>query len=181
VNINDKVNQEILEGELVEETEATGAGLIEGDLDELSLLSRERDDFKEMARRLQADFENYRKRVSRQEDEATSRAISEFVSKLLPSLDALEIAKEHLNPKSINSQESLALIKIGDLLHETLEKSGLESIKGLGELFDPNIHDAISRTENNEDESLPTVDKVLRTGYSWNGNVIRPAMVSVKG
>ena len=75
----------------------------------------------------------------------------------------------------------MALIKIGDLLHETLEKSGLESIKGLGELFDPNIHDAISRTENNEDESLPTVDKVLRTGYSWNGNVIRPAMVSVKG
>ena len=142
---------------------------------------RQRDDYLDALQRLQADFENYRKRVSRTADEVASRAAAQIVSKLLPVLDALDLAQAHFTTAEraeLDSLETKALVQARSLLLDTLEKEGLKRIDEPGAPFDPHVHDAVAHVEG---EDGPVVDDVLRAGYEWRGTVLRPAMVRVKG
>lgn len=168
--------------EVVEEvSEAEEAELVEEDLDELSKLAKERDDFREMAQRLQADFENFRKRVARQSEEMASRQAVQLVTELLPVLDALDLAQAHLGDESSSTMEAQALVQARNLLFDTLTKQGLEAVPGEGAAFDPQVHDAVAHAEGEGEDDEPKIDEVLRAGYSWRGTVVRPAMVRVKG
>ncbi len=155
---------------------------VEEDLDELGLLAKERDEFREMAQRLQADFENYRKRMARQGEEVATRLAADLISSLLPVLDAFDLAQAHASDDGEQSVEGKALLQARSLLLDTLTKAGLEPVPGSGEPFDPQVHDAVAHAEDEEGAgSGPVVDEVLRAGYSWRGTVLRPAMVRVKG
>ncbi len=182
-NESDANGDDVVEGELVEEELGDPeAELVEEDLDELGQLAKERDDFREMAQRLQADFENYRKRMARQGEEISSRLVVGLVTNLLPVLDALDLAQAHLGAEAEKTVEAQALLQARSLLFDTLVKEGLVLVPGQGEAFDPQFHDAVAQSEGDEESaSGPIVDEVLRAGYSWQGTVVRPAMVRVKG
>ena len=133
----------------------------------------ERDEYLDQLRRVQAEFENYRKRVVKQQTEHLERAAEELVSKLLPVLDAGESARKH----GVEEAEPVygALLAI-------LEKEGLARVDPEGEAFDPNLHEAVAHEPAGEDdEDTGRVVEVLRAGYLWKGRVLRPALVKVKG
>ena len=140
-------------------------------IDIVAAIERERDEMRDTALRLQADFENYRKRVSAQHADEVSRATGKIAEALLPVLDACEAA--FLNhPAEV---EPLFNVLLG-----TLRKEGLEAMNLQDQPFDPSFADAVIH-EQGDDGQEPTVAEVLRTGYTWKGRVLRPAMVKVRG
>jgi molecular chaperone GrpE len=171
-------NEQVVEEatQIVEEAEA--AELVEEDLDELGLLAKERDELRAVAQRIQADFENYKKRAIRQAEESATRQAGDVVASLLPVLDTLELAKGHA---TADSPDASALVQVQAQLLDILTKLGLEAVPGVGEPFDPQFHDAVAHAEGDEATDGPVVDEVLRAGFAWRGTVLRPAMVRVKG
>jgi molecular chaperone GrpE len=147
--------------------------------DDRSEAERQRDDYLNALQRLQADFENYRKRVTRSSDDAATRAAGEIVAKLLPVLDAFDYAQAHF--ADAQSAEAEALAQARGLLLDSLKREGLERIDDVDAVFDPQVHDAVAHVEGDETSSGPVVEDVLRAGYRWRGAVLRPAMVKVKG
>ena len=138
---------------------------------------RERDEYLDALQRLQADFENYRKRVTRAAEEAAVRAAGDLVVKLLPVLDAFDLGRAHF--ATADTEETRALDQARGLLMDTLEREGLARIDESGVVFDPQIHDAVAHVAGDDEDQV--VDDVLRAGYRWKGAVVRPAMVRVKG
>jgi molecular chaperone GrpE len=145
---------------------------IEGEIDELAAAHAERDSYLDALRRLQADFENYKKRMIKQQTDQAERAAETLVDKLLPVLDTADLAAAH------GGGEDLAQVR-GALL-AALEREGLERIATEGTAFDPNVHDAVAH-EPAEVDGGQEVAEVLRAGYRWKGRVLRPAMVKVRG
>ena len=163
---------------LEKELEAALDDAASGEIDERTEAERQRDEYLDSLQRLQADFENYRKRVSRQADDVALRVVGDLVGKLLPVLDAFDLAQAHF--ASNESDEAVALTQARGLLLDTLAKEGLERIDEVGVGFDPQVHDAVAHVPGEEgDEQL--IDEVLRAGYRWRGAVLRPAMVRVTG
>ena len=149
--------------------------------DPREVLARERDEYLLALQRTQADFENYRKRVTRLQDEQSARASGQLVEKLLPVLDALDLAEAHLNDSLETSEDGKALRASRAMLMDILAKEGLERVDRAQVPFDPSVHDAVARSEDEGGESGQTVEEVLRSGYRWKGQVLRAAMVRVRG
>jgi molecular chaperone GrpE len=148
---------------------------------DIDALQRERDDLLEMSQRLQADFENYRKRVLREQTVLVERASEGLVEQLLPVLDSFELALANLpGPSSEEGDDNGAVRKGIELVHAellgVLERAGLEPIRALGAPFDPNEHEAVMHDDG---DGEPRVGDVLRTGWRLKGRVLRPAMVKV--
>ena len=129
----------------------------------------ERDQFKDIALRLQADFENYRKRMAAQSVDDIDRATGRLAEALLPVLDAAEAAYlQHPD-------------EIGPLLNAMLtelKKHGLETLDLEGQPFDPEVAEAV--THEPVDGGDVVVADVLRSGYRWKGRTLRPAMVRTR-
>ena len=145
---------------------------IQNDID-VAKIARERDDYLDALKRLQADFENYKKRILKQQTEHLERAAETLVEKLLPALDTFDLALAHGEGFD---QARAALMA-------ALEKEGLERIDAVGKPFDPNEHDAVAHEPGDAGAAGggPVVTDVMRTGYRWKGRLVRPAMVKVKG
>lgn len=140
---------------------------------EIDLLAAERDQYLELAQRVQADFENYRKRVSAQTADDVDRATGRIAEALLPVLDACEAAFV-AHPAEI---EPLFNLLLGEL-----KKQGLEAMNLHGQPFDPALAEAVLQepTDGDGDGTTVVID-VLRSGYTWKGRVLRAALVKVKG
>ena len=132
----------------------------------------ERDSFKDIALRLQADFDNYRKRVAQQQASEIDRATGKIAESLLPVLDATESAFL-AHPAEV---EPLFNLLLGEL-----RKQGLESMNLLEAPFDPSMADAVMHEADEGAGHGPVVSEVLRSGYTWKGRVLRAAMVKVRG
>jgi molecular chaperone GrpE len=137
---------------------------------DVAALLDERDNYKDIALRLQADFENYRKRVTTQHGDDVARATGKLAEALLPVLDACEAAFVQ-HPAEV---EPLFNLLLGEL-----RKQGLEALNLHEQPFDPAVADAVLHEPG--DSAEPVVSEVLRTGYTWKGKVLRPAMVKVRG
>jgi len=185
-------------------------------------LAAERDEYLGALQRLQADFENYRKRVLRQQGEQSSRAALDLVGKMLPVLDTLDLARAHLGGGDAGaeaSEEARALDQARSQLLDVLAKEGLERVDAVEVEFDPVVHDAVATSPGASEPPAPSpepggaagrsessgasgpaetisppgtadtadavgsmkVEEVLRAGYRWRGQVLRPAMVRVRG
>ena len=138
---------------------------------EVDVLTRELNQFKDTALRLQADFENYRKRMATQQVAEIDRAAGKMVEALLPVLDACEAAFAH---------GADGVEPIWSQLMGVLQKQGLEAMDLADQPFDPALADAVVH-EDGDGASGPVVSEVLRTGYRWKGKTLRPAMVKVRG
>ncbi|HZN88923.1 MAG TPA: nucleotide exchange factor GrpE [Thermoleophilaceae bacterium] len=159
--------------------------------DPLARSQRERDEYLDLARRAQADFENYRKRAAREASAAGERAKSGFVRELLPVVDNLEraLASAGEGERSFagtagspTSEQQLAegVRLVHSELIAVLERHGVQQFDPRGERFDPSEHEALSMRQENGAESGLVVD-VVEKGYRANGTVLRPARVVVSG
>jgi len=135
-------------------------------------LTRERDEFKDIALRVQAEFENYRKRSAAQLIDESDRNSGRIVEGLLAVLDACEAAMAH-NMAGVEPIFSAMLT--------ALQKQGLEVLDLVNTVFDPSVADAVVHEPADVDGDETKVVEVLRTGYRWKGRVLRAAMVKVKG
>ena len=158
-----------------------GAAAVAAELDPLLAALRERDEYLVALQRVQADYEKYRKRIARQQDELAARAAAGLVDKLLPVLDALDLAEAHLNETLDLTDDGKALRASRAQLMDILSREGLERIDQAGIPFDPTIHDAVAHSEGDGSEGGTVVEEVLRSGYRWKGQELRAAMVRVRG
>lgn len=165
-------DDEVVEAELMDEAEALAAA--DPDLSTLpdppAGPTGEAAEYRDALLRVKADFENYKKRIAKDHAITVERASEKLVIELLPVLDACEAAVAH---------GAEGVEPIYKSLVDILEKNGLVRLAGEGSPFDPNLHDAVLHEPGDSDEIVITEN--LRTGYSFNGRVVRPAMVKVRG
>jgi molecular chaperone GrpE len=145
------------------------------DLDQLVAKARERDEYLALAQRTQADFENYRRRMARENAQAGERGVAKVARELLPALDHLELAL-----KAAEGHEDVVkgFAMVSGELQSALGRVGIEAFAPTGERFDPNEHEAMAQTPI-EGAEPGTVVEVYQQGYRINGTVLRPARVVV--
>ncbi len=145
--------------------------------DELEKLAAEKLDLKNTLIRLQADFDNYRKRIERERHHERHRGAELLVENLLPVLDGFDRAiSAHRDAAHDEYRKGFELIRKQML--DVLSKQGLQKIETEGKRFDPHSHHAIERVETS-DQPDDTVLEELQAGYVFHGKVLRPAMVRV--
>jgi molecular chaperone GrpE len=144
--------------------------------DALARAERERDEYLDLAKRAQADFENYRKRAAKEAAAAGERAKSGLVRELLPVVDNLERALALAGDEEQHLAEGVRLVH--SELIAVLERNGVEQFDPAGESFDPSVHEALSTRPADGADPGKVVD-VVEKGYKVNGTVLRPARVVV--
>jgi molecular chaperone GrpE len=149
----------------------------EPEVDEVAALTRERDDYLDALQRVKAEFDNYRRRATRDQESLVARAAERVLKALLPILDDLEralaAAAEH---EEATLEEGVRLVHRA--LRELLEKEGLTEVETNGR-FDPHVHEALLSQPSDEEEG--TVIEVVQKGYALGDHVVRPARVVVAG
>lgn len=157
---------------------------LERDLEELAAKAEKADAYLELAQRTKADFENYRKRATREAAAAQERGITKLAKELLPAVDNLDRALEAAKTTDGAPQDNgtATLVSGIKLVHNdviaALARAGIESFSPEGEKFDPQLHEAIAQTPVEGAES-GTVVEVYQRGYRLGEVVIRPARVVV--
>ena len=145
--------------------------------DELEKLAAEKAGLKNTLIRLQADFDNYRKRTDRERHSERHRGAEIIVESMLPVLDAFDRAiASHRDAAHNEYREGFQLIR--KQLFDALSRQGLQKIDAVGKPFDPNFHHAIERVETAEQPDDAVLEE-LQSGYIFHGKVLRPAMVRV--
>jgi molecular chaperone GrpE len=151
--------------------------------DDLEQARREGREYLDHARRLQAEFDNYRKRVLKEQTRALELASEPMVRRLLEVLDDFELALMAAEEMSAERQPDFEVFLKGielvyAKLKDALKAEGLERIEAEDKAFDPEQHEALMQTGDGDGD--PVVADVLRQGYRLNGHVIRPAGVRVE-
>ena len=156
-------------------SERAAAAEVEQDLDALTARAKERDEYLALAQRTQADFENYRKRMARENAAAIDRGVAKVAKELLPALDHLELAIKAADGHE-DVVKGFALVR--DEIVAALGRAGIQPFSPQGDPFDPNEHEAMTTMPSPDAES-GTVVEVYQQGYRLNGVVLRPARVVV--
>ncbi|MBA2545481.1 MAG: nucleotide exchange factor GrpE [Solirubrobacterales bacterium] len=160
------------------ETSDQAAEQVSDDLDELGRAQRERDEYLDLAQRTRADFDNYRKRVSKDTADALQRGKLDVARQLIPVIDNLERAMA----AGDGASDPAALAKGVSLVHgelrEALTRVGLTAFDPAGDRFDPAWHEAIS-TRAEQGSKPGTVLETLEPGYRLGEQLLRPARVVV--
>ncbi len=128
--------------------------------------------------RMQADFENYKKRVAKERDDMYANAVESIAGQLLPIVDNMERALEAFRKDQLNEQHICGVEMVCKQLIGVLEKNGVKEIEALEKDFDPNVHHAVMR-EPGEDEDENIIKEVFQKGYILGNRVIRPSLVKV--
>ena|SRR5215469_3104100 len=145
--------------------------------DQIQKLTAEKQDLTNTLVRLQADFENYRKRVEKEQAQARHRGVEHLVEQILPVLDAFDRAlAAHDDPAYENYRKGFELIR--KQLWDVLAKQGVHRIEAVGKEFDPNMHHAIEQVTTAEHADGEVIEE-LQPGYTFHHRVLRPAMVRV--
>ena len=131
--------------------------------------------------RVNAEFENYKKRMIRESSDRLKYFHLDFIKELLPSLDNLERAISHAKSEN-NDVDSMieGLEMVNKMTHEVFEKFGVSKVDTIGEVFDPNFHQAVGVVESDSVPENHIVEECLG-GYLLHDRIIRPAMVRVSG
>ena len=144
----------------------------------LATAEAQRDAYLAHLQRARADYENLSKRSRRELAEALDKGAAAVVEQLLGVLDAFSYALD-----AAKGTEDQGLAKGVQMVHGqlvgALRAVGLEEVPGAGEVFDPNLHEALMQVEADGEVEHPVVAEVLRTGYRFKGRVLRPASVKV--
>lgn len=166
-NIDDSVVAEEAQGETIKK--------LRGKLKEAEAKAKENMDGWQRA---QADFVNLRKRDEEAKEEFLKFANAGFIQEILPILDAMDIAQS--SPQSLSEGKSEEHIKpIYKLFLKTLKQNGLEESNPVGEMFNPNFHEAIGMIKTDKQEEDHKILEVLQKGYILSGKSIRPAKVRI--
>lgn len=150
----------------------------QGEEDELARVGAERDEYLDLARRTQADFENYRKRVAKDFADVRSKAVAEAIRELLPVVDNIERALRAAEGGGDGDVLIQGVRMVHEELHGFLERLGLEVIETDGATFDPAVHEAIASVPV-DGVDAGTITEVHQNGYRLGELVVRPARVVV--
>jgi molecular chaperone GrpE len=144
--------------------------------DPLVVVQRERDDLQDRLLRLAAEFDNFRKRTAREWQEHRKRAASDVLREMIELVDNFERALEAPAEDADGIRKGIELIH--QQLLSSLQKFGIESVAAEGMEFDPQQHEALMLVETDAVESQHVV-QVIQKGYALNGEILRPARVTV--
>lgn len=143
---------------------------------ELEALRAEKANYLDRLARLQAEFDNFRKRSVRDQQDFRDYALAEALKSLLPILDSLDRA---LKTTGVSVEDFRSGIELIDKqFHDALSKLGVEPVPAEGEIFDPNLHQAVQMVDTDEVEDHRVIDELQR-GYRIKDRLLRPAMVRV--
>jgi molecular chaperone GrpE len=146
------------------------------DIADIQALVEERDQLKDQLLRARAEFDNFRKRSARDNERIRKTAAEALVRDLLPVMDHLELALKHADRASLAMAEGVEMVT--RQFAEVLSKHGVEPIPSVGEVFDPNVHEAMMQRP--DEEAAPnTVVEEFQRGYRMGDLVLRPAKVVV--
>lgn len=137
------------------------------------------DEYIKLAQRVQADFENYKRRNRNAVADAQRDASAEVVEAFLPVLDNLDRAIESITAAGADDSIIKGIELVRRQFLDTLTRLGVEEIEALGKPFDPELHNAVGQVDAEEGQEENTVAAVLQKGYRMNGRVIRYSMVQV--
>ena len=146
---------------------------------ELHTLKQEHETLQSQYMRIAADFDNFRKRQSRDQDDIRQQLVCSTLSEILPVVDNFERARQQLNPEG---EEAQALHRSYQGLYkqlvDVLKQQGVARMEVVGQLFDPTLHEAVLREESTEHPEDVVIEELQR-GYHLNGKVLRHALVKV--
>ena len=163
---------EVDPADLADEAEAAVEAPDEASVDPAAAVA-ERDAYLADLQRVTAEFTNFRRQTVKRNTELVAQAAARLARQLLPVLDACEAAVS----QGVEGIEAVQSQLLGVLTGE-----GLAVLGTVDEPFDPGLHEAVMSEDADEDgPDAPVVAEVLRNGYAWNGRVLRPAMVKVRG
>ena len=157
-------------------TEGAGTDAADGE-SELERVRREAAEYLDHLRRLQAEFDNFRKRTLKQQSHAVELAAQPVVSRLLEVLDDFDLALMSAEQQPVFEKFRKGVELVYAKLRDALRAEGLERMEAEGKPFDPEQHEALMQTGEGEGDLV--VGDVLRPGYTLKGRVIRPAGVRV--
>ncbi|QKY69504.1 nucleotide exchange factor GrpE [Lentibacillus sp. CBA3610] len=144
---------------------------------ELNQLKQEKDDMHQRLLRVQAEFDNFKKRSQKEKEAERKYKAEEVVKELLPAIDNFERALQvEVTDETKSFVDGVTMVY--NQITDALKSQGVEEIESVGQPFDPNIHHAVMQVEDEEAES-ETVTEELQKGYYLKDRVIRPAMVKV--
>ena len=148
--------------------------------EEIEAMNKKVSEAEEKALRASAELINYRKRKDEETDKKLKYANEDLILEILPILDnferAIKMDDDNLEDEVSKFLQGVKMIYAS--LTKTLEKYGVTEIKALGEVFDPNYHQAVM-TDSVEDKPLEVITEVFQKGYMLKDKVIRPSMVKV--
>ena len=170
-NIEEQV-EEVKDNKIQEKNENSDLETLKAQLKEEKEKS---DEYYEHLKRNMAEFDNYKKRISKEKDMMYNTISADIISELLPILDNFDKA---LNAETLDESYKNGMAMIYNQFNETLQKLGVEEIDALNKVFDPNFHEAVMHVE---DESFgeKEIIEVFRKGYKIGDKIIRHAMVKV--
>ena len=145
--------------------------------DPIATLQADLDRFRDLALRSQADFENYRKRTTREKEDAIKYANSSLLERLLPVVDNFELGLTAAKAEGENSPVLAGMSLVLKQLNDFLADNGLQPIEAVGRKFDPNLHEAIAHEPSDAPEE--TVIRQTRRGYRFKDRLLRPSSVVV--
>jgi molecular chaperone GrpE len=147
-------------------------------VEKLTDLKAEVDEFREMAQRIQAEFQNYRKRSEEQVHDERTRYQGEVLRELLPVYENFRRASHHV-PDELKEDEWVGGVKAIEVQFEqVLSRMGLEPITAVGQTFDPSRHEAVAQ-ESVSDKKDHEILEEFESGYTLNGQVVKTAKVKV--
>ena len=170
-NIEEQV-EEVKDNKIQEKNENSDLETLKAQLKEEKEKS---DEYYEHLKRNMAEFDNYKKRISKEKDMMYNTISADIISELLPILDNFDKA---LNAETLDESYKNGMAMIYNQFNDTLQKLGVEEIDALNKVFDPNFHEAVMHVE---DESFgeKEIIEVFRKGYKIGDKIIRHAMVKV--
>lgn len=136
----------------------------------------QRDEYLALAQRTQADFQNFKRRNAQARSDAYDEGVREVLAALLPTVDAVDMALKTVRESGETGSVLEGMELIQKQLADTLSKLGFEEVPALGEMFDPEYHNAVMREDGDEPGK---VLEVFQNGYRVKGRILRYAMVKV--
>ena len=172
-------NDSVVEESSTVDTEVDPANRLQQLEQELSALKQEHETVQGQYMRIAADFDNFRKRQTRDQDDLRQQLVCSTLTEILPVVDNFERARQQLNPEG---DEAQALHRSYQGLYkqlvDVLKQQGVARMEVVGQEFDPTLHEAVLREENH-DHAEDIVCEELQRGYHRDGRVLRHAMVKV--
>jgi molecular chaperone GrpE len=184
LKLKDMKTNEMAENDLQENQQPSAVGSVtasdaappQASTDESARLKQERDELFDRLARLQAEFDNYRKRSQREQEDFRAYAVSEAVKLFLPVLDNFNLALKHKQSSADDLRKGIELIR--KQFEDALQKLGVQPIDAHGAEFDPRHHEAIEMVHSDEHGDNQVIEELQR-GYKMRDRLLRPAMVRV--
>ncbi|ACB84765.1 GrpE protein [Natranaerobius thermophilus JW/NM-WN-LF] len=141
-------------------------------------LEEEKQSYLQQLKRLQADFDNYKKRTAKEWERTSTEKAKELAEDILPILDNFERALNNIDDEKVDPNFYEGVNMIYDQLYEVLTKNGLERIEAEGQEFDPNYHEAVMQVDSEEHESNVVIEEI-QPGFLFKDRLLRASVVKV--